>query len=127
MGGGVDAVVFSSTAEAQGFAMAMGGAGAVREAVRRRGVVLAAHGPYTGRHAGEVLGIQVPVVGRAFGTFDAVVDALSDHFRAGSPLLCLSSTGLARVVAVRCSVRVRVEGHLGGLLGHVDVLEVRPV
>lgn len=80
--GAIDAVVFSSTAEAQGLCRLMGGRGALAAAVERRGVLLAAHGPYTAAGAAEVVGVPVPVVSRQFSTFAGVVEALSEAFAA---------------------------------------------
>ncbi|KAG2434103.1 hypothetical protein HXX76_007830 [Chlamydomonas incerta] len=79
-GGHVDAIVFSSTAEAQGLLQLMGGDQAFRRAVAAHGVALAAHGPYTAAGAAAVLGLPVPVVSRSFSTFDGVVMALEEHF-----------------------------------------------
>mmetsp|Transcript_36733 Transcript_36733/g.93900 ORF Transcript_36733/g.93900 Transcript_36733/m.93900 type:complete len:342 (-) Transcript_36733:44-1069(-) len=79
--GRIDAIAFSSTAEAQGLAHAMGGATAVRSAVEQHGVVLAAHGRYTAAGAGEVLGMPVECVSRDSSTFAGLVHALEDHFR----------------------------------------------
>jgi hypothetical protein len=42
----------------------MGGREALADAVRRHGVLLAAHGPYTAAGASEVLGLPVPVVSK---------------------------------------------------------------
>ncbi|PNW72272.1 hypothetical protein CHLRE_16g675000v5 [Chlamydomonas reinhardtii] len=79
-GGHVHAVVFSSTAEAQGLLQLMGGAEAFGAAVAAHGVTLAAHGPYTAAGAAAVLGLPVPVVSKNFSTFDGVVAALEEHF-----------------------------------------------
>ena len=109
--GEIDAVVFSSTAEAQGLAMAAGGVEALlgmmargneaRREKRKRGladgsgnsdkglgdldddddIVLAAHGPYTAAGASAVLGVPVPVVPEDFSSFAGVVGALEEEFR----------------------------------------------
>jgi uroporphyrinogen-III synthase len=76
--GRVHAVAFSSTAEAQGLVAMLGGAEVVREVVEQRGVILAAHGPYTAAGAGEVLGCAVPCVSRSFASFDGLVAALGE-------------------------------------------------
>ncbi|PNH12852.1 hypothetical protein TSOC_000191 [Tetrabaena socialis] len=76
--GAVSAVAFSSTAE--GLVQLMGGTAAFAEAVVRHGVVLAAHGPYTAEGVRGVTGLPVPVVSRAFSTFDGLVAALEAHF-----------------------------------------------
>jgi hypothetical protein len=52
--------------QAQGLCRLMGGAEALASAVRRHGVVLAAHGPYTAAGAAEVLGLPVPVVSKRY-------------------------------------------------------------
>lgn len=82
--GEVDAILFSSTAEAQGLCLLLGGKQAVRDSVLRHGVVLAAHGPYTARGVQGVLDLEVPVVGRDFSSFAGVVDALEQHYRDAS-------------------------------------------
>ncbi|KAF8063700.1 hemD [Scenedesmus sp. PABB004] len=82
--GHVAAIAFSSTAEAQGLCLLMGGRDALAAAVRERGVVLAAHGPYTAAGAAEVLGLPVPVVSKSFATFDGLVAALGDALRGPS-------------------------------------------
>ncbi|GBF89716.1 uroporphyrinogen-III synthase [Raphidocelis subcapitata] len=85
-GGHIAAIIFSSTAEAQGLCRLMGGRDALAAAVRRNRVALAAHGPYTAAGAGEVLGLPVPVVSRNFSTFEGVVAALSEAIHAaGAP------------------------------------------
>lgn len=58
----------------------LGGDEAVRDALRRNGTLLAAHGPYTAAGAGQVLGLPVPCVSRNFSTFDGLVAALAEHF-----------------------------------------------
>jgi uroporphyrinogen-III synthase len=80
--GAVDAVLFSSTAEAAGLALALGGDHAVTDAVSRHGVVLAAHGPYTAAGVAAVLGVGVDafVVSRDFSSFHGVVAALEEAF-----------------------------------------------
>lgn len=54
-GGEMDVVVLSSTVEAQGLLIATGGADALASAIAK-GLVLAAHGPYTAKGAQAVLG-----------------------------------------------------------------------
>ncbi|KAF6261973.1 Uroporphyrinogen-III synthase HemD-domain-containing protein [Scenedesmus sp. NREL 46B-D3] len=76
--GHFDAIAFSSTAEAQGLCLLMGGRQAVASAVQQHRTVLAAHGPYTAAGAGDVLGLAVPVVSRNFSSFDGLVAALAD-------------------------------------------------
>ncbi|CAG9466575.1 unnamed protein product [Pedinophyceae sp. YPF-701] len=78
--GDVAAVVFTSTAEAQGLAAHFGGAAAAARALERGGVVIAAHGPYTARGVRETLGLDVPVVGVDYSSFQGVTDALCAHF-----------------------------------------------
>jgi len=62
----------------------MGGVEALRDAVNRHGVLLAAHGPYTAAGAGAVLGLEVPCVSKRFGSFVGVVEALEDAFASSS-------------------------------------------
>ncbi|KAI8476767.1 MAG: tetrapyrrole biosynthesis, uroporphyrinogen III synthase [Monoraphidium minutum] len=80
--GGIHAIVFSSTAEAQGLCRLMGGRGALADAVAAHRVVLAAHGPYTAAGAEDVLGLPVPVVSKRFSTFEGVVSALAEAIHA---------------------------------------------
>lgn len=83
--GRVAAVVFSSTAEAQGLCRLMGGRDALAAAAAHHNVILAAHGPYTAAGASEVIGAPVPVVARDFSTFGGVVAALAEAFAARAP------------------------------------------
>lgn len=76
--GGIDAIAFSSTAEAQGLCQLFGGKQALVEAIQQHGVVLAAHGPYTAAGASDVLGLPVTVVSKNFSTFDGLVAALAE-------------------------------------------------
>uniref|UniRef100_A0A7S0WU85 Tetrapyrrole biosynthesis uroporphyrinogen III synthase domain-containing protein n=1 Tax=Chlamydomonas leiostraca TaxID=1034604 RepID=A0A7S0WU85_9CHLO len=78
--GELDAIAFSSTAEAQGLAAVFGGPAALAAAVSRHGITLAAHGPYTAAGAASVLGVPVPVVSANFGSFNGLVAALEAHF-----------------------------------------------
>ena len=82
--GSIDAIVFSSTAESQGLALALGGRDVITAAASC-GVVLAAHGPYTAAGVAAVLGVSadVLVVSRDFSSFAGVVDALAGEFAAG--------------------------------------------
>lgn len=81
-GGCVDAVVFTSTAEAQGLVHALGGADVLQDVIHRQGIVLAAHGPYTAAGVTSVTGLEVECIGRDFATFNGVVMALEEHFSA---------------------------------------------
>jgi hypothetical protein len=58
----------------------MGGPEAILRAVREHGVVLAAHGPFTARGAGEVLGCEVRCISQDFSSFGGLVAALEAAF-----------------------------------------------
>ncbi|KAK3027583.1 hypothetical protein RJ639_042259 [Escallonia herrerae] len=77
-GGGLDAVVFTSTAEVEGLLKSLEEFGLDWEAVRKRcpQLVVAAHGPVTASGA-ERLGVGVDVVSSRFDSFGGVVDALA--------------------------------------------------
>lgn len=79
--GDIDAIAFSSTAESEGLALALGGRDVITAAASR-GVVLAAHGPYTAAGVADVLGVSVDVVvvSRDFSSFGGVVTALRESF-----------------------------------------------
>lgn len=77
----VDAVIFTSTAEAQGLAMAVGGVERLVEALQRGRAVLAAHGPTTAAGVEAYLGLPITVVPKDFASFGGVVQALEDAFR----------------------------------------------
>lgn len=78
--GSIDAVVFSSTAESEALAKAMGGVETLRAAVNDHKVLLAAHGPYTAAGATAVLGLEVNCVSQRFGSFVGVLEALEGAF-----------------------------------------------
>mmetsp|Transcript_6399 Transcript_6399/g.14237 ORF Transcript_6399/g.14237 Transcript_6399/m.14237 type:complete len:359 (-) Transcript_6399:803-1879(-) len=78
--GGLHAIAFSSTAEAQGLVQVMGGLPLFVGAVQRHDVLLAAHGPYTAEGVGRVLGLPVPCVSQNFKSFDGLVSALEGAF-----------------------------------------------
>lgn len=82
--GGISAIVFSSTAEAQGLKVLMGSTDVIERAVTDFGAILAAHGPYTAKGAGEVLAMDIPCVSKRFSTFEGVVAALEEAFRVKS-------------------------------------------
>ncbi|GLT55438.1 hypothetical protein SLA2020_285580 [Shorea laevis] len=75
--GEVDAVVFTSSGEVEGFLKSLRELGWNWEMVRRRWsrLLVAAHGPVTAAGA-ERLGVDVDVVGSRFDSFNGVVDAL---------------------------------------------------
>ncbi|KDP38630.1 hypothetical protein JCGZ_03983 [Jatropha curcas] len=81
-GNGLDAVVFTSSAEVEGLLKSLNELGWDWETVRRRwpDLVVAAHGPVTAAGA-ERLGVDVDVVSGRFGSFDGVVDALHVRLR----------------------------------------------
>ncbi|PIA29337.1 hypothetical protein AQUCO_06000002v1 [Aquilegia coerulea] len=74
---GLDAIVFTSTAEVQGLLKSLSELGFDWEMVRKRwpGLVVAAHGPVTAAGANS-LGVSVDVVSSRFGSFEGVVEAL---------------------------------------------------
>lgn len=78
--GGIHAIAFSSTAEAQGLTQIMGGAEAIRDAVHDHSIILAAHGPYTAAGAGAVLGCHVQCINQDFSSFAGLVTALEHAF-----------------------------------------------
>jgi len=80
LAGEIDAVVFSSTAESEALAQAAGGLERLRKVITATGTLLAAHGPYTAKGAGAVLGLDIPCVSKRFGTFEGVVEALEEVF-----------------------------------------------
>ncbi|KAK7304121.1 hypothetical protein RJT34_15183 [Clitoria ternatea] len=84
--GGLDAVVFTSTAEVEGLLKSLREFGLGFGDLRRRcpGLVVAAHGPVTAAGA-ERLGVEVDVVSSKFGSFDGVVDALNVTFARFTP------------------------------------------
>ncbi|XP_022752218.1 uncharacterized protein LOC111300902 [Durio zibethinus] len=81
--GEVDAVVFTSSGEVEGFLKSLKEFGWDWGMVRRRWprLVVAAHGPVTAAGA-ERLGVDVDVVSSNFGSFRGVVDALDVRLRA---------------------------------------------
>lgn len=76
--GGVDAIVFTSTAEVEGLVKGLEGMGLGWGEVRRRwpGIVVAAHGLVTASGAAAA-GVEVEVVGKRFGSFEGVVEAVA--------------------------------------------------
>uniref|UniRef100_A0A061RTR8 Uncharacterized protein n=1 Tax=Tetraselmis sp. GSL018 TaxID=582737 RepID=A0A061RTR8_9CHLO len=66
--------------QAQGLVRAMGGTEGIKAAVREKGVVLAAHGPFTAAGASAVLGVSVDCVSKDFSSFAGLVAALEDEF-----------------------------------------------
>lgn len=74
----VDAMVFTSTAEVEGFLKGLEKAGWRWESVREKwkDLVVATHGPVT-RVGAEKLGIEVDVVGVQFDSFYGVLEALA--------------------------------------------------
>lgn len=79
--GGLDAVVFTSSAEVEGLLKSMEGFGLGFEGLRRwcPRLVVAAHGPITAAGA-ERLGVKVDVVSSRFDSFQGVVDVLNVTF-----------------------------------------------
>ncbi|XWS26290.1 hypothetical protein CRYUN_Cryun26dG0019200 [Craigia yunnanensis] len=81
--GEVDAVVFTSSGEVEGFLKSLKEFGWDWRMVRKRWpqLVVASHGPVTAAGA-ERLGVDVDVVSSNFGSFQGVVDALDMRLRA---------------------------------------------
>jgi len=79
--GGLDAVVFTSTAEVEGLLQSLKEFGLGFADLRRRcpRLVVAAHGPVTAAGA-QRLGVEVDVVSSRFGSFDGVIDVLNVTF-----------------------------------------------
>lgn len=79
---GVDAIVFTSTAEVEGLLKSLGEVGLDWEMVRRMcpRMVAAAHGPVTAAGA-EKLGVGIDVVSSRFDSFEGVVDALEYRWK----------------------------------------------
>ncbi len=77
-GGHVDAIAFSSTAEATALALSLGGAERLREAVKK--TVVCCFGPVTAKNVREELGLEVQVVSKNFSSFAGYADALADYF-----------------------------------------------
>lgn len=79
---GLDAIVFTSTGEVEGFLKSLRELGLEWEMMRRRcpRIVVAAHGPVTASGA-ERLGVGVDVVSSKFDSFDGVVDALDYRWK----------------------------------------------
>ena len=75
--GNLDAILFTSTAEVEGFLKGLEEFGWHWGAVRRRWpeIVVGAHGPVTAKGA-ESFGVAVDVVSERFSSFDGVLDAL---------------------------------------------------
>lgn len=77
-GGDIDAIAFSSTAEATALALSLGGAERLQEAVKK--TVVCCFGPVTAKNVREELGLDVQVVSKNFSSFAGYADALVDHF-----------------------------------------------
>ncbi|KAI5683877.1 hypothetical protein M9H77_05105 [Catharanthus roseus] len=75
--GNLDAIVFTSTGEVEGFLKSLKELGLNWEMMRKRfpRMVVAAHGPVTACGA-EKLGVEIDVVSSKFDSFDGVIDAL---------------------------------------------------
>lgn len=75
---GLDAIVFTSTAEVEGLLKSLKEMGMSWEMMRMRcpRMLVAAHGPVTASGA-ERLGVGIDVVSSRFDSFDGVVDALA--------------------------------------------------
>jgi len=79
--GGLDALVFTSTAEVEGLLQSLKEFGLGFADLRRRcpRLVVAAHGPVTAAGA-QRLGVEVDVVSSRFGSFDGVIEVLNVTF-----------------------------------------------
>lgn len=78
---GLDAVVFTSSAEVEGLIKSFSEFGLSFKELKRRcpKLFVAAHGPVTAAGA-ERLGVKVDVVSSKFDSFDGVVDVLKCYF-----------------------------------------------
>ncbi|KAH9302885.1 hypothetical protein KI387_014468, partial [Taxus chinensis] len=74
----IDAIVFTSTSEVQGFLKSLCALGVDWKMFRNRHPMLltAAHGPVTASGA-QQLGVQIDVVSKQFHSFGGIVDALA--------------------------------------------------
>lgn len=83
---GLDAIIFTSTAEVEGLLKSLGEIGWDWAVVRRRfpGLLVAAHGPVTAAGA-ERLGVKVDIVSSKFESFDGIVDGLASKWQIGNP------------------------------------------
>lgn len=80
-GGDIDAIAFSSTAEATALALSLGGPERLRQAVQN--TVVCCFGPVTAKNVREDLGLDVQVVSKNFSSFAGYADALVEHFSTG--------------------------------------------
>lgn len=80
--GKIDAIAFSSTAEATALALSLGGAERLREATARTAVCC--FGPVTAKNVREDLELEVKVVSKNFSSFAGYADALVEYFSAAS-------------------------------------------
>lgn len=78
--GKIDAIAFSSTAEATALALSLGGDQKLREAAAR--TTVCCFGPVTAKNVREDLKLDVAVVSKNFSSFAGYADALSEHFAA---------------------------------------------
>jgi uroporphyrinogen-III synthase len=74
----VQAIAFSSSAEAQGLVYLLGDG--VEENIRKNNIVLAAHGEQTAAGVQAILGLNVHCVNPNPSSFRSYVDALEKHF-----------------------------------------------
>jgi len=74
--GAVDAIAFSSTAEATALALRL--RGRLAEAASK--TTICCFGPITAKNVREELGLNVEVVSKNFGSFEGYADALADYF-----------------------------------------------
>ncbi|KAI5078143.1 hypothetical protein GOP47_0007967 [Adiantum capillus-veneris] len=80
--GKLDALIFTSTAEVEGFLKSLRALGITR--IRTAGKpILAAHGPVTATGAAR-LGIEINVVSKDFSSFDGIMDELELYWRSSS-------------------------------------------
>ena len=76
--GDIDAIAFSSTAEATALALSLGGAEKLREAMQKTAVCC--FGPVTAKNVRDDLGLDVQVVSKNFSSFAGYADALAEYF-----------------------------------------------
>eukprot|EP00803_Ostreobium_quekettii_P008293 evm.model.scf_988.2 EVM.evm.TU.scf_988.2 scf_988:33365-36781(+) len=81
--GAIDAIAFSSTAEAQGLVHELGPLDDIQHAIRDHHILLAAHGPYTAAGVEGVLAIPVTCISQDFSSFHGLVKAVETAISAG--------------------------------------------
>lgn len=57
----------------------MGSKEAIRKAIDAHDIILAAHGPYTAKGAGDFLELNIDCISKNFSSFNGVVEALEQR------------------------------------------------